>query len=365
MPVHILSTDRFNSNFYFFPVAVFHRNHMHITGLHLVWIRVWAIMLKRWILSRRQMFTQLAFFLCPLVIEILIVATLPNPQSIQASLLQNERVYGAHALLIPAIYDKQTIVIHSNSNNDQVKIQLSNYLTHMGATIDEISINDVSNYVLSRSNDSYDTYVNKYQLGFSIINDFSSTMINVFFSTVNYHAMATGLSAATTSLFRNYANSSSKTIQTINQPIFTSSKLVTGRAIFFDYIYCFDTIPFSLLNFINSIIASIFISILALNVIRERISHSKDLQLLTNTSKRLYWLSNSLYDFTSCLILSVLLTIVVKVGHATSKTIDTCVVYASSENISQNSLNSFEVNSNRVKFCGFSRTAMLTVVSPF
>ncbi|CAF1280253.1 unnamed protein product [Rotaria sordida] len=294
--------------------TVFFRNHNHITGFYLIWIRFSTFIIKRWILSRRQIFVLFGFFLGPLLIEILTISTLSSPKDIQASLLQNERVKNAQVTLIPSIYNPQTIVIHSNENGNQIKGYLKNYLTNMNANIEEISTNNIIDYILSRNNNSYDTYVNKYQMGFSIDKRSTLVIFNVFFSTVNYHTMATGLSIATTCLFQYYANSSLKSIQTINQPILTSSASVTARAIFYDRIYCFDTVPLSLLNFINSFIASIFISILALNVIRERISHSKDLQLLTNTSKKLYWFSNFLYDLTLCWIVSALLTIVVKIG---------------------------------------------------
>lgn len=54
-------------------------------------------------------------------------------------------------------------------------------------------------------------------------------------------------------------------------------------------------------------------SILIVAIIQERVSHSKDLQLITNLSKRTYWLSNFIFDLCLCILLCVLLTIVVKV----------------------------------------------------
>ena len=109
--------------------------------------------------------------------------------------------------------------------------------------------------------------------------------------------MATSLSAATTNLFQFYANSSAKMIVTTNQPLIVTAGTLTGQTLFFQWIFCFDTIPVSLFNFINGIIASIFISLLTLNLVRERTSRSKNLQLLTGLSKFTYWLSNALYDF--------------------------------------------------------------------
>ncbi|CAM4928643.1 unnamed protein product [Rotaria socialis] len=300
----------------FFITTVFQRKPSRVTGCFLVWFRLFTLIIKRWILSRRQILVLIGFFLGPLVIEILSISTLPSPQAIQGSLLQNERVENAEVTLLPSIYNPHTIVINSNDAENKMQGYLSNYLTEMGANLDVINTSNITDYVLSRNQVSYDVYVNKYQMGFAISRNIQLFTFNVFFSTVNYHAMATSLSVATTSLFQYYANSSLRHIETINQPFSTVSNSVTPRAIFYDQIYCFDTIPLSLLNFINSIIAAIFISILALNIIRERIRHSKDLQLLTNTSKKLYWLSNFIYDLALCLILSALLTIAVKIGSA-------------------------------------------------
>jgi hypothetical protein len=138
-------------------------------------------------------------------------------------------------------------------------------------------------------------------------------VFNSYFSTVNYHAMPTSLSVGSTILFQFFAGSSAKKIITTNEPIITTVSAYTVGERFFEIIYCFDTIPLSLFNFLNSIVAGLFISILLVPLIQERISHSKDLQLLTNLTKRSYWLSNIIFDLCLCFILCGLLTIIVKV----------------------------------------------------
>jgi hypothetical protein len=125
--------------------------------------------------------------------------------------------------------------------------------------------------------------------------------------------MATSLSVASTNLFRFYANSSDKMIITTNQPILTTSTTSSVLERFLQLVYCFDTLPLSLFNFLNSIVAVTFISILIVPLIHERVSRSKDLQLLTNLKKRSYWLSNAIFDILSCFVISILLTIIIKV----------------------------------------------------
>jgi hypothetical protein len=275
------------------------------------------LIVKRWILSYRQIFFLLGFFLLPICLEIITVAVIPTPNDITTSILQNAKYPGAEIQLIPSIYNPQTIVTYSNNNGYNAQTRLIDYLTSTDANIVELSNNTVIDYVPAQWNQSEDNFVNTYQLGFALFNNLTSTSpsltFDVFFSTVNYHEMATTLGVAATNLFQFYANSSSKMILTTNQPIVITSGSLSQQAYFFELIYCFDTIPVSLLDFFNGIIASIFISILSFNIIRERMSHAKNLQLLTGLSKVTYWFSNALYDFILCLLLCSLLTIIIKV----------------------------------------------------
>jgi hypothetical protein len=154
-------------------------------------------------------------------------------------------------------------------------------------------------------------------MGFALYNNLTSSVpsltFNSYFSTVNYHAMPTSLSVASTNIFQFYANSSAKKIITTNKPIITTSTSYTASQLFFQILYCFDTLPLSLFNFLNSIVAALFISILIVPLIQERVAHCKDLQLLTNLKRRSYWFSNTIFDICLCFILCSLLTIIVKV----------------------------------------------------
>ncbi|CAF2071729.1 unnamed protein product [Rotaria magnacalcarata] len=280
---------------------MFSLQYSHISGIRLFYNQVWALFVKQLILTRRQISFLIGFFLIPMLLEILIVAILPTPITIQTSILQNERVVDAQVQLQPSIYNPHTTIIYANNNASSALLRLNTYLTNTNAAIDQISANTIVNKVVSEWTESEEIFVNKYQMGFGIFNNLTSTNLlltfEVYFSTVNYHTMATSLNVATTNLFQFYANSSLKSI------IF-----------FFEMMYCFDTLPLSLFNFINSILAAIFIGILSSNVIRERLTHSKDLQLLTRLSKFTYWFSTAIYDFTLCLILCSILTIIVKIS---------------------------------------------------
>lgn len=287
------------------------------------------MIIKRWILSRRHILFLMGFFLLPIILEIIAVAIIPTPNEIQAGILQNRRYPNAQIQLIPSIYNPHTVVTYSNNNGNNAQTRLRDYLINTNANIEELSNNTINNYIHSQWISSEENFVNKYQLGFALFNNLTSTLpsltFDTYFSTVNYHGMSTSLGVAATNIFQFYANSSSKMILTTNQPILISVGSPTGQAYFFELVYCFDTIPVSLFNFINGIIASIFISILSLNIIHERTSRAKNLQLLTGLSKFTYWLSNALYDFILCLLLSSLLTIIIKVKDTLTRDFIKCI----------------------------------------
>jgi len=281
-------------------------------------LRILALLIKRWHVFRRQYIFLLGFFFLPILIEILAVSVFPTPQQIQASLAQNDRVPNAQVTLLPSLYNPHTIVTYSNNNGNNVQTNLINFLQGTGATVNQISTDTVLSYVTGRYLTSEDVFVNTYQMAFASYNNLTgippTLVFNSYFTTVNFHAMATSLSAASTNLFQFYANSAAKKIITTNQPILTTSTLFSASDLLFEFILCFDTLPLSLFNFINSVLGALFISILLIPLIQERITHAKDLQLLTNLTKRSYWFSNIIFDLSICIILCALLTITVKVN---------------------------------------------------
>ena len=293
-------------------MIVFRKQYERVYGAGLLLARIKALLIKRWHVSRRQISLFLGFFLLTILVEILTVVVVPTPQEIQATLLNNERVIDAQVTLIPSIYNPHTIAVYAD--NDR---RLIDYLNSTGASIDEIKTNNVSDYVRDRYHQSADIFINRYQLGSSAYNNESETtptlQMNAYFHTVNLHTMPTSLGVADTNLFQSYANSSEKRIVTTNQPIITYPKSTSYITEILAVLYCFEVFPVALFSFLNSIIVTIFIGILLLTLVTERLNHSKDLQLLTNLKKRVYWISNWIFDFTLCLLLIGFLTIIVKV----------------------------------------------------
>ena len=292
---------------------VFRKEYPRVKGGSLFSLRIYALLVKRWNIGRRQISLFFGFFFLSILLEILCASVVPTPQEIQSVLLQNPRVNDAQVKLIPSIYDPQTIVTYFNENTTSIRSNLLNLISSPQTTIDEISNQSVGDYVRARYRQSASIFVNKYQIGFGSYYNSSSAQLDAHFSTVNYHAMPTSLSVATNTLFQFFSNSSARGIQTTNRPIITSNK-GSYIAEVLSVLYCFEVFPVSLFSFLNSILATIFIGILLLSLIAERLNHSKDLQLLTNLSRFTYWLSNWLFDFAMCFLLTAILTIIVKVN---------------------------------------------------
>mgnify|MGYP001090159795 CR=1 len=297
---------------------VFRKQYDRVTGIRLFFERLRALLIKRCHVSRRQISLFLGFFLLTILLEILAVAVIPSPQDIQSSLTRNDRTTDAKVTFTPSMYNPQTIVNYANSDTNFVRTRLSDYFASTEATIEQISTDTVLTYVQNRFRETEEIFINKYQMSFAAYDNSTSganaMRMNSYFSTVNYHTMPTSLTVASTNLFQFYANSSLKRIQTTNHPILTprigGSYISEILAVF----YCFEVFPITLFAFFNSIIAIIFVGILLLPIVTERLNNSKDLQLLTNLTRKTYWIANWIYDFCLCLILISLLTIVVKVG---------------------------------------------------
>ncbi|CAF4618859.1 unnamed protein product [Rotaria sp. Silwood1] len=183
-------------------------------------------------------------------IEDVFLNVLPTPEEIQSTLLQNDRIIDAQVTLLPSIYNPQTIVTYSNNNESYVPQRLLNYLINAGAIVDEISNDNVLEYILPKYYQSEDAFVNQYKMGFASYNDPTAQSpilkFNTYFSTVNYHTMPTSLGIAVTNLFQFYANSSAKSIVTTNQPIAKTVTVLTAQARAFQNLLCFDSLPVSI-----------------------------------------------------------------------------------------------------------------------
>jgi hypothetical protein len=104
-----------------------------------------------------------------------------------------------------------------------------------------------------------------------------------------------------------------QTISTYNTPLTPSYSKYYGND-FLKYLGCFDILPLSIFNFAVSLLLSFVISINVMHISREKINGSKKMQILSNTNKLVYWISNYLFDisiffFNLATILAVILIV--------------------------------------------------------
>ncbi|CAF4032516.1 unnamed protein product, partial [Rotaria sp. Silwood1] len=77
------------------------------------------------------------------------------------------------------IYNPPTTVIYSNTNRTDSRIRLIDYIQNTGANIDEISTDNVLNYVNDRYLTNEDFFINKYQVAFAAYNNLSTLSVEI------------------------------------------------------------------------------------------------------------------------------------------------------------------------------------------
>ena len=275
------------------------------TGVGL-WIQqILALLLKRlFLLSRRYVIAFVALFL-PLILEALICIAIPSGSSLQSALTGRKSSSGTYNLNI-LNYKPYTMPYALTGN-----ISLTNFQNLMqvmytssnrpGITLNQIGYDNISNYILQQRKADTLNLVSNYYTGMSF-NLVNSTLIyaNAYYSTFAYHSPGSILNEISNVIlaFLN-SNNLSQTITTYNTPIAATNTL-TGNT-FVDYLACIDTLPLSILNFVNAIIIGFIISIFVILVGREKANGSKGLQLLSGTHYIAYWISNHIFDFLICL----------------------------------------------------------------
>lgn len=144
------------------------------------------MIVKRWLLLRRQIAFLVGFFLLPILLKIVAVTIIPSRTEIDASILQNRRYPDAEMQLIPSIYNPHTVIIDPSNTQSSLRA----YLLGTNANIEEVVSNRIVDYVRSQWNSSENTFITKDQMRLSLSSNLTT---DAYHSTVNYHAMATSL----------------------------------------------------------------------------------------------------------------------------------------------------------------------------
>ena len=245
-----------------------------------------------------------------------------------------------------ANYGAQTVPYKINGKNEHEKKFFNEFFMNftkannrMGSGIKYIELKDesVNDYVYKKRVSNVSNILNDYFVGISFnLQDASvirqaSLSISIFFSTMAFHSEASILNEVNSFMLSYLTKNPNKKIIATNAPLAVqSSKTLLDRIEFnkFKELGCIDSIPFSLIDFINSIIISFIICFTTIHLIRERRNGSKSLQLLSGTHFIVYWIANYLFDLVIFLfnIVTIVVSLKIVALSITDKANDTFLI---------------------------------------
>ena len=149
----------------------------------------------------------------------------------------------------------------------------------------------------------------------TLISNNSQIYGQLYYSTMAFHSPPSILNELMNLNLVYLSNDYTKSITTTNVPLTANNSLSSSN----DYLQslaCIDTLPLTLLNFATSIVIAFIISIMVMQVTRERCNGSKQLQFLSGLHYTTYWISNYLFDLIPCIINSASIVLAIKIMDA-------------------------------------------------
>ncbi len=255
--------------------------------------------------------------LLPILLEAILSALIPSQTNLINSIRGTVSSVGSYDLKISK-YGTQNVPIYlSGTGVATLQTLVNNHFTATntpGVSLVQFTTDTVNEYVLAKRKENIKNMLNDYFVGMKM--DLGTTLSATFHSSaLAYHSSASMLNEIDNLFLKHLSGSSTRSITTLNSPIATNSTQA-GSTNFLEVLACVDSLPVSLLNFINSIIVAFMIAILTMHISRERHNGSKQLQLLSGTHYGTYWLSNFLFDWPIYLFNIVTLVVMLKIVDA-------------------------------------------------
>lgn len=262
------------------------------------------VFLRRYILA-----VVILFF--PLLFQLVLVSIIPASTAVLDKLGKTVNNYGEFKLDINR-YGTQDIIYYLGDPTPQSPINklFKNFYSYKNRpTINLVRTNTtVQDLASQKHNRSLNSLLKENYFGITWITppvrayNINNLEIIGSFSKLAYQSPGVIVNEIS-NLILSYLNSNKldKTIETVNSPIPPDSNNYVGNN-FLKYLGCFDILPLSLFNFGTSLVIAFAISINVMHVSKEKINGSKKLQLLSNTHRLVYWISNFVFDFSICLI---------------------------------------------------------------
>ncbi len=282
---------------------MFRDNINQKTGFNLWVQQIIALMKKRFILFKRRYTLGLVTLFLPILAEALICYVLPNQENLLDSISPPAGNYTFNLANYKTFTMPYAINDSSSSNFSTVFDKFYDSSKKQSFTLEKLENDSIASFVLEKRKVDINNLVRNYYTGLSFnIETDNKITANAYYSTLAYHSGATVINEITNLLMAFYSNNLNQTITTHNTPL-SANGFYTNIPIqdIVKYLSCIDVPPFSLNNFFNGIIISIFMSFFVAHVGRERINGSKHIQLLSGVHFITYWIGNLIYDMIICL----------------------------------------------------------------
>lgn len=287
-------------------------------GLSLYLQQTQALLYKRFVIFIRRFILAFTIIVLPIVATIMICIILrPSLILDDPSLMSSARTRSKRLLFDINSYGSQEIPVFVSNFNplDPVQQMLQRFYSYSRRpkiNLIKPVTQTISDFVFSKHNSSLNSLVSQYFFGYqwtvpldnAQMMNVNSYDITLYYSRLAYHTSAIGVHEISNMLLTLLnENQLNKSINTYNYPIPPTGKDSTYYGDdFLKYLGCFDILPLSLFNMAVALLYAFVISLNVMHVAKEKQNESKQLQLLSNTSYFIYWLSNYLFDFALCLL---------------------------------------------------------------
>ena len=290
----------------------FKDNFIRNTGVKFTLQQIKGLVIKRFRIFFRRFILASLILLFPLFAEAILSAIIPSQTNKINSILGINANNGSNFLNLSQ-YGLQTVPYFATGTNSTVTSLLVKNTFGNTSNINLFSLESdtINSYVLSLRSSSLKSFINNYFVGLSINLTNGTLSSTLYYSSLAFHSSASVLNQMSNMLLDYLTNDTSYSITSVNSPINSDSSLANSTD-FLELLACFDTVPLTLINFINAVIVAFVISILVMHVSRERLNGSKQLQLLSGTNYITYWISNYIFDLFICLFIASTMVLMLK-----------------------------------------------------
>ncbi len=229
-----------------------------------------ALFLKRLFIFFRRALLASFILLFPLISEAILAAVIPGETNLINSLKGIVSNYGTNKLNLDQ-FQRQQIPYYVANDDSTLITALNNYHINNvpNATWVKFNTDTINSFVLQQRKNNLSSFLYDYYVGVDLEYVSSKVYATIHYSSLAFHSGASMLNTVDNLMLQIAAGDNSKSIQTKNCPISSTTSL-SNSTNYLEILACLDSLPVSLLNFINSIIVAFIISVMVMSVTREK-----------------------------------------------------------------------------------------------